>query len=476
MNGFCCLKYWRDNYEKEIDLKKVLFLFFIFILTGGGTWGTRLLYAQSFGFDDEETVTAGLGAVTGALKVSVNGEASTSVIGYIDDFKEGASEVKFGDLFSGGIGFSAETSYAQGVIKLKLKPSENPVEINEAYLRGFFGRLEIEAGMRKLSWGKADSFGPLDIINPIDSSEIYTEMADNNSLMGVKIARPLIHASFRFRQFSKIECVFIPNFEPVRFAADGRWAPKPPPFQKKIMEQASMMGFDLDSGFELSSPETDAIDYAQAGLRFTTTIGSSDIGAQYYYGRLTQPAIKINILEQSAEYLYNPYHQIGIDYATVLLGFNIRAEFAANITEDLKGDDGSVYNPSLAWSFGFDRDLFWGININLQVNESIRLLNGKVLSTDILTESFDIEDGMSVTTTRITATVSKKFLRDTLEFRTAVVWGIEDSDCAVMPALIWTKDDMRLAFSCGFFAGDSDGQLGQYRDNTFLKLTFAYSF
>jgi hypothetical protein len=88
----------------------------------------------------------------------------------------------------------------------------------------------------------------------------------------------------------------------------------------------------------------------------------------------------------------------------------------------------------------------------------------------------DIEGGSELTATRLTASLSKKFLRDELELRAAVVWGIEDSDCAIMPALIWTKDDFRIALSGGFFAGDSEGQLGQYRDNHFLKIAVAYTF
>ena len=242
-----------------------------------------------------------------------------------------------------------------------------------------------------------------------------------------------------------------------------------------------------------SEPDsTTTLDYAQAGLRFTTTIGSADIGAQYYYGRLPQPSVSITAnmnydisppLPSSVDVdvltLYNPYHQIGLDYAQVLFGFNIRAELAANITEDLEGDDGSVYNPSIAWSFGFDRDVFLGININLQVNESIRLLHDKLGSDDmtsVTTGDFDIEGGSPATATRLTATVTKRFLRDQLELRAAVVWGIEDKDCAIMPALIWTKEDLRIALACGFFAGDSKGQLGQYRDNNFIKASMTYMF
>jgi hypothetical protein len=62
---------------------------------------------------------------------------------------------------------------------------------------------------------------------------------------------------------------------------------------------------------------------------------------------------------------YNHYHLIGADWAQVIAGFNLRAEVAAKLTSDLDDDDGSVYNPSLAWSLGFDRDLFAGISLTL---------------------------------------------------------------------------------------------------------------
>jgi len=423
-----------------------------------------------FGFDDEETGNSG--GTAGSLNVSVSGEAAASIVGYINDFSDGIDQVRLGDIFTGKLNFSAQTSLAEGVINLNLNPSSSPIGIDEAYVRVYPGSLDITAGLRKLTWGKADSFGPLDVINPLDTSEIYTVMADQSNLMGVKIARPLVHISFRFGQFSKVEGVFVPWFQPHRIAETGRWADS----QMGLLTNPPMP-------VTITEPDTTTLNYAQGGIRFTTTIGSSDIGAQYYYGRLPQPSVRFVFNPPDptpqVDILYNPYHQIGFDYAQVLFGFNTRAELAANITEDLKGDDGSIYNPSIAWSLGFDRDIVWGINLNLQINESIRLFHGKTGSDDpmsVMSGDFDIEGGLPLTNTRLTATVSKKIFRDELELRTAVVWGMEDSDCVIMPALIWTKDEICFAFSGGFFAGNSEGQLGQYRDNHFLKVSCTYTF
>jgi hypothetical protein len=418
-----------------------------------------------FGFGDDAEESAG---TRPAPAVLISGEASASLLAYVNDFSDGFDHVKLGDVFSGKLNFSAGISAADAVINLELTPSTSPVAIDEAYVRAYFGSFEVEGGLRKLTWGKADSFGPLDIINPLD----YSELTDFSSTMHFKIARPLVHLSYRFGSFSKIEGVFVPWFEPMRFAEEGRWVP---------VQMAQLNQFQ-SFGIAVSKPKTLTLNYAQAGMRFTTTIGSADIGVQYYYGRLTRPAVAISFappspLPTAVDFVYNPYHHIGIDWAQVLFGFNFRAEFAANITEDLKGDDGSVYNPNLAWSLGFDRDLVWGINLNIQCNETIRLMNGKISNEKLFDMiPLDIEGDTDMISTQIIAAVSRTFFRDRLELRAAVFWEIEARDFMLIPSLVWTKDAVSIELSGGFFGGDRDGQFGQYWNNRFVKAVLKYSF
>jgi hypothetical protein len=127
------------------------------------------LSAQEFGFGfGDESETGGGGSTGGSLAVSISGEVAAELLGYYHDFPDGAENVDLGDIFSGELNFSAGIPAADAVINLKLEPSETPITIDEAYVRAYFGGFEIEGGLRKLSWGKADSFGPLDIINPLD--------------------------------------------------------------------------------------------------------------------------------------------------------------------------------------------------------------------------------------------------------------------------------------------------------------------
>ncbi|MDR1126524.1 MAG: hypothetical protein LBL06_00185 [Treponema sp.] len=424
------------------------------------------LPAQDFGFGFDDEDTGGMGGAFGStLAVSIGGEVSASMTGFVEDFADGPEDVRLGDIFSGKLNFTAETAYAEGVVNLKLASGlvyydeKSPVYVDEAYVRAYFGSFDVEGGLRKLTWGKADSLGPLDIVNPLD----YSDLSDLSDMMNLKIARPLIHASFVLGQFSKLEGVFVPNFEQGGFASSGPWASP----QMAMIDQ-------LPPGNVIRPDDMTTFDYAQAGLRFTTTIaGAVDIGAQYYYGRFTTPTVTSTAPTPSLPvitFAYNPYHQIGFDYAQVIAGFNLRAELAANITADLSGDDGAVYNPHLAWSLGFDRDLFAGVNLNLQCNETIRLLD------DMIDDPRDIEYDTDVTSTRITAAFSKKFLRDELEAKAAVIWEVEGGACLLMPSLVWAKNDVTVELSGGIFAGSDEAFFGQFYDNNFVKIGLKYTF
>jgi hypothetical protein len=77
-----------------------------------------------------------------------------------------------------------------------------------------------------------------------------------------------------------------------------------------------------------------------------------------------------------------------------------------------------------------------------------------------------------MTSTRITAILVKKFLRDELELKATTLWGIEDKDFLIIPAVTWTKNDLSLELSVDFFGGE----IGQYRDNSYVKTVLTWKF
>ena len=476
-----------------------------------------MLYAQEdFGFGDSDSFGFPGGASSG-FSVNIGGEVNSELTFFYDDCgsPEKIKNAHLGDIFSGSLNFSAGSSAAEAVINLNLSPvfDGSPITIDEAFGRAFFGPVTIEGGLRKLTWGKADSFGHLDVINPLD----YTDLTQLSDPKSVKIARPMIHGTVSLGSFTKMEAVFIPWFQGHTFAASGRWAPRqisdmktnlgsiaeqtltetgqgilisglPPMIISALMVDLEENRRTLESSIDNLAvyPEADTFKYAQAGMRFTTSLGSSDLGFQYYFGRFPRPKVSgINPFDffnmatgdfhpeaLMPDIDYNYYHQIAADFARVVAGFNLRAEAGVNLTKDLDGTDPAVENPAFVWSLGFDRDLFAGINLNLQGNGKIRLFYSKI-SDDF---PLDCEAGTDASSTRITGILSRKFLRDELELKLSGLWGIEDKDFLLMPSIGWTRNDVSAKISAGFFGGDKNGELGQYKDNGFLKLTLGYTF
>jgi hypothetical protein len=138
----------------------------------------------------------------------------------------------------------------------------------------------------------------------------------------------------------------------------------------------------------------------------------------------------------------------------------------------MKGKDGLVRNPFVAWSLGFDRDVFLGINLNIQCNETIRLMDGSVGKDPAL----DCEAGNNAVSTRFTFQLSKKFLRDELENAVTVIWDVENSDCYIIPSIVWNVRNLTAELSAGIFAGKDTGDLGRYWENSFLRLALKYTF
>jgi hypothetical protein len=265
-------------------------------------------------------------------------------------------------------------------------------------------------------------------------------------------------------------------------------------------------------GMTSLSPDPTSLDYFQAGARYTTTFGPVDFGAQYFDGYMYMPAYNKSILAEVANQLaegrindaynlltdknhlpisYNRMHQIAVDAAFVLVGFNCRTELAANITNDLKGTNPNIYNPQLAWSFGFDRNLPWSITLNMEFNQTIRLLSP--VDAQAYGQYIDVEKGSKATSTRMISYISRSFLNEELAVKMVAVWDIEDGDSLLIPSVTWTRAAFEISLLAGCFVGgngttwlsewgpasaktvDANGNTVSH-NNTFVRLGFKYTF
>jgi len=434
---------------------------------------------EGFGFGaeaepEDAAAPSGFGLASGPR---IGGSLEIGGILFFDELDDIGS-VSLGELYSARLSIDAAGSKVDALLKLKASRAiieERPAEIiDEARLRLFVGGVSIEGGLMKLSWGKADSQGPLDVLNPLDLRDL--SVTDS---MERKIARPMLRAAFAIGQATKAEAVFLPGFEGYRIATEGRWRPAQFDQLEAQLDYLVFLGAPatLDATYDslASALETSSLAHSQAGARMTTSLGPVDLGFQYFYGYLPTPAVKFSggALPTSVELGYDRYHQVGADFAAVVAGFNTRAELAANLTEDLEGDDPGVYNPSLAFSLGFDRDLFAGVNLNLQYAGSYRLKDDAI---DRSATSFDIEKGTGALSSALTCVLMKSLFKDALSLKLSGIYEFDDEDFLVMPSAAYALGDAEIELSAGIFGGDEGGQMGQYADSSYLRLVIGYSF
>lgn len=445
-------------------------------------WCGTAVYAEEkgeqniddFGFgDDTETKSV--------FSVEVGGSLSLGTSLYFSDFKT-LKDVKLGSLIGAALHVHATAPLTEGYIGFKLnsttllpqlyKPQTVfptkpylPSWLDEAYLKILFDKVIIAGGLQKIHWGRADTLSVLDIVNPYDNTDLTLLSTPEK----MKCASPLLSATVYLPHGLKLEGVFLPVFEGNRIVTGktGRWY------------SHSLNTFIENSSQDFQPPVTDTLEYAQAGGRLTAAFGGShDIGIQYFYGRLPDIAFKVENRHTGTSAstpfvigLYNPYHHIGIDYALTLGPAALNAEAAASITQDVRGDNPSIYNPSLAWNIGAVYSMQRGLTMSVTAAEHIRIFHQKTNNT-----RYDVEYGKKATDTTLAFSLSQTLLRNSFEWKLSALVGLEDADFCIMPAFHWQLATLLIDCTVGIFGGKQSGMLGQFRKNAFFRLSTAYQF
>ena len=209
-------------------------------------------------------------------------------------------------------------------------------------------------------------------------------------------------------------------------------------------------------------PDLWTLKYSQFGTRATWTLGQVDMGLSYYYGWYKQPSFNAsklnNFLEtylangevsESDKFLaYDRKQTFGLEMSSIIWHFNVRGEFAYNLTDDTDGTDPWVHNNSIAWLGGFDIDLpFWNANLNVQETGSF-ILNGDECDKNTMDVDYN---KTGYTNNKIVANVTTSFLNDKVAPEVTVMYGIERGDLVVMPKLAFKPDQNLTLTASGMY-------------------------
>ena len=245
----------------------------------------------------------------------------------------------------------------------------------------------------------------------------------------------------------------------------------------------------LSANPDVIYPDLWTLKYGQYGARATWTLGQVDMGISYYNGWFKQPSVnasKINsflvsylangeVAEDEKFLAYDKKQTFGLEASTVLWHFNVRGEFAYNLTDDVDGTDPWVHNNSIAWLGGFDIDLpFWNANLNVQEIGSF-ILNGSECDKN----KADVDYGVNgYTNNKIAVNLTASFMNDKVAPEVTVMYGIENKDLAVMPKLSYKADQNLTLTASGMYiwCGDDNSEFKAWEKNSFVSLGASYQF
>ena len=242
-------------------------------------------------------------------------------------------------------------------------------------------------------------------------------------------------------------------------------------------------------------PDLYQLKYMQAGARFTTTTGSWDWGLSYYFGRDKRASfdyakmfgtsqdgkdgyvykyLAVTADEDDKFIDYDFLQVFGIEAAKTFGAYNFRAEAAYNLTKDVAGDDPKVHNNSLAWVFGFDRDLpVSELNFNLQTQGKF------ILNHDEIKDSGDTESGTYNTDNKLVLNISDNLAHGKLKPEVSAIYGFEHFDLIIMPKVTWYVSDGLEFSASGMYMQsfiESRSEFGNWHNNSFVQIAAKYTF
>lgn len=492
-------------------------------------------FGSDFGGDFGDSASSSSFAATA---LSVNGEAQVNFRAYVDDEGTSGLPIDEWNTWvdpKGKLGLNYSNDSVSADVKFALSKdiiTDYKADIiDELTLEAYLGNFVIQAGKMKVVWGKGDKLHVIDNFNANDYKDFlipdYIDRRISEPMVRVLYNAPNDAGPFTSNRF---EFIWTPFMTADRYAASGRWVPtkvkelkktlsksaveaigaqgikanacsqlydetkgESDPTNQEVIKQQALYTKMLSNSSSLADnlyPDLYQLKYMQAGARFTTTTGSWDWGLSYYFGRDKRASFDYKkmmapygyvqkYLEGTAEeddkFIDYDFLQVfGIEAAKTFGAYNFRAEAAYNLTKDVAGDDPKVHNNSLAWVFGFDRDLpVSELNFNLQTQGKF------ILNHDEIKNSGDTESGTYKTDNKLVLNISDNLAHGKLKPEVSAIYGFEHFDLIIMPKVTWYVSDGLEFSASGMYMQsfiESRSEFGNWHNNSFVQIAAKYTF
>ncbi|RKX82647.1 MAG: hypothetical protein DRP58_09985 [Spirochaetes bacterium] len=406
-------------------------------------------------FDESEISET---ATASGTNIEVSGTLSTDHVYFFD-----ASVVKNNEVLAmpeAEVNLKILEGDTEGIISLNISPQKWDPDIiysdiiNELYMRSFFSFGYMEAGLMKVEWGSADGIHVLDPLS-------FWDLTDGFSLdvTSLKKASEIVKMNIYIKESGLLELAYKPFFSSHIMAQSGRWST------------------GMENIPNLHIPDTTTLEYSQAALRLTGTIGRFDIGTQYYYGYLPDPALNTDFGTGHTYITYDRAHLFGLEGGFALGFLTFWMEAGYWLTEDMDGSDPAVYNNRLVYLPGMD---FTVPGIKLYVN--VQLVGDYTFNTENLS-LLDVDEttgyGSPSHNNMLLIAGELPFNKDKTKIRLSGMWSIEEEGYMILPELLWDLNDNLNLSIYGQIIEGKDGNAGMMNswkknDNFGMKIVYIF--
>ncbi len=335
-------------------------------------------------------------------------------------------------------------------------PGEKGVELREAFIEYVADSWDLRVGRQIIVWGKADGLAITDIICPRDHAEFFAAEYDDTRI-------PVDAAKWRYLGNSfDLEFIWLPRFIP---------AALPPQGSPWFRETEFPAGVDVEYQ-AVSEPEFN-LENGEFAAKASIYTSAVDVAISCFRTWHDTPTAYRDVVSQgdSVRVSFHPEYERTTFYGAELSkpwgDIVLRAEAAYftglcfEPTDELSEE---VFERDvLKWMLGAD----WSPGRNWTI--TAQFVDGLIL--DYEEAIADDEHTMLVTTS-----VSKTFLRESLELSGMAYFGLSDNDrYARMAADYELADALHISGGMDFLSGDG-GRFGSYDDNDQIWVRAKYSF
>jgi uncharacterized protein len=338
--------------------------------------------------------------------------------------------------------------------------------VHDANLELTAGRVDVQAGLSRLVWGRLDEIQPGDVINPLDVSRFFF---DGRSEARLPVA--LIRTRVFLADTVSLEGVYVPIFRRGRFdQLNERSSPFAP---------ASQPGDSLVACLALTCPvlpplisddePPTRLNDGQGGVRFNASTARVDWSVSAFRGFEPFALYAIDSSRAAERLVVRGSHprftMVSGDFETVRGEWGIRGEVAAFVED-------SFQSPALAVVSGSSLDAGAGVDRKAG--------NYRISATVLLhRERYDAPIGADEQRSDLSVILSadRSFLRERYQVRAfGVANASEGSGFTRGIATAKLRDNLDVEGSVGWFIGRGPDLIGRFADSDFGYLRLKYYF